>query len=92
MEKKDHVQQGFNASLGVLRLAKVYSGKRLESACRRALHFGSVSYRCIKAILEQGLDQEPLGTPEQPQAPAVTHENIRGADYYRNQRKEQSNA
>jgi transposase len=85
MMSREHVQQGFNAALGVLRLAKVHSPQRLESACQRALFFKSVSFRVIKSILEQHLDKQaflPLKTS--PQAPLL-HENIRGAQYYINQ-------
>ncbi len=33
---------------------------RLEAACDRALHIGGVSYRSVKSILKNGLDQIPL--------------------------------
>ena len=82
MEKKDHVQQGFNAALGVLRFEKVYSPKRLENACNRALHFGCCSYHSIKSILEQKLDKQPLGTSDKVEQCSLFHDNIRGADYY----------
>ena len=36
MNNRDHVQQGFNAVMGVLRLVKVYSPERVEKACQRA--------------------------------------------------------
>jgi transposase len=84
MMTREHVQQGFNAALGVIRLAKVYSPQRLECACQRAIYFKSVSFRIIKSILEQHLDKQaflPLKTS--PEAPLV-HENIRGPQYYIN--------
>jgi len=91
MERQQHVQQGFNAALGILRLAKSYSAQRLERACERALHFGSPTYRSIRSILEQGLDQQPLdsGNGSEP-ALAVNHDNIRGANYYSDDKKEQT--
>ncbi len=85
MITREHIQQGFNAALGVLRLSKGYSPERLECACQRALYFKSVSFRTIKSILEQQLDKQaflPLKTT--PEAPLL-HENIRGAQYYINQ-------
>jgi transposase len=82
MEKKDHVQQGFNAALGVLRFAKVYSPKRLEDASNRALHFKCCSYPAIKSILEQKLDKQTLGTSDNMEQCSLFHDNIRGADYY----------
>jgi transposase len=85
MTNREHVQQGFNAAMGVLRLTKVHSPQRLECACQRALYFKSVTFRSIKSILEQHLDKQaflPLKTtPEVP----LLHENIRGAQYYINQ-------
>jgi transposase len=33
---------------------------RANRAARRALHFGSLSYRAVKSILSKGLDYEPL--------------------------------
>ena len=83
MNRQEHAQQGFNAALGVLRFAKVYSPNRLEKACERALHFNSASYRNIKTILEQNLDKHTLTPPaESRQLSLLNHENIRGANYY----------
>jgi len=92
MEKQEHVQQGFNAALGILRFAKVFTPQRLEKACTRVLHFKSVSYRAIKAVLDQKLDQEPLELRKKTIQGNFFHDNIRGAHYYENQNKEQKNA
>lgn len=35
----------------------------------------------VKKILERGLDREPLFPPEAA-APAASHDNLRGADYF----------
>ncbi len=51
----DHLR----AVQGLLRLADTYGRPRLEAACSRALNFGSPSYRTIKQILKDGLDQQP---------------------------------
>ena len=84
MNNREHVQQGFNAVLGLLRLAKVYSPQRLEQACQRATYFKSAAFRTIKTILEQNLDKQTfLPLPASPQSP-ILHENIRGAQYYTN--------
>jgi transposase len=50
----------------VLRLEKV-APERARAACARASHFGSYSYAAVRAILERGLDLEPL-----PSAPVAT--------------------
>jgi transposase len=45
---------------GILQLQETVGVQRLEAACERALHYGHVYYRDIKAILNAGLDREPL--------------------------------
>jgi transposase len=85
MSAREHVQQGFNAAMGVLRLAKVHSPQRLERACQRAIYYQSATFRVIKSILEQHLDKQTfLPLKASSQAPLL-HENIRGAQYYINQ-------
>ena len=49
---------------GLLRREEVVGTKRLEAACRRALHFGNPTHRRIKEILNAGLDFEPLPKPD----------------------------
>jgi len=51
----DHLR----AAQGLLRLQDSYGRKRLEAACARALAFGAPSYRTVKQILKEGLDQQP---------------------------------
>ena len=53
----------------LLRLVDRVGRQRLESACRRALHFGDPRYRRIKTILDAGLEAEPLEPWLQTQAP-----------------------
>lgn len=46
----------------LVRLKNRFSAERLEAACRRALAFDDPSYKTIKRILVQGLEQEvPAG-------------------------------
>lgn len=45
---------------GVLRLKHKYGPARLEAACSRANHYGTPSYKVVKAILEKGLDQHTM--------------------------------
>lgn len=42
----------------LLRLRARFGDERLEAACRRALVYGDPSYRTVKRILTQGLEQE----------------------------------
>jgi transposase len=83
MERQQHVQQGFNAAQGILRLGRAHTPQRLEKACERALHYATPTYRSIKSILEQHLEEQPLpGQQNQTPVPVVLHENIRGATYF----------
>ncbi|MEI7832790.1 MAG: hypothetical protein WCJ56_06300 [bacterium] len=78
-----HPEQAYKACMGVLALARQYTPERLEAASTRALHFQSPSYRTLKNILTQGLDQQPIaGEPAQQPLP-FTHDNVRGSAYYR---------
>lgn len=52
----DHLR----AAQGVLRFADSFGPTRLEAACARARHFDSPTYRTVKKILKEGLDQQPL--------------------------------
>jgi transposase len=85
LERYPHPEQGYRACLGLLSLAKRYTGARLEAACRRALGTGAVSYKSVKSILATGLDQTPAAALAE--APALTlpadHAHVRGAAYYR---------
>jgi transposase len=47
----------------LLRLQERFGADRLEAACRRALAFGDPSYKTVKRILLQGLDQQPATLP-----------------------------
>jgi transposase len=44
----------------ILRLERTVGPQRLEAACARALHFGTLTYRSIKTILNAAMDREPL--------------------------------
>jgi transposase len=80
MTSRPHPEQGFRSCLGILRLAKVHGDARLEAACRRALHFGTLSYRSIESILDKRLEAQPLQEDLTGSSPA--HENVRGQDYF----------
>jgi transposase len=77
---RPHPEQGFRSCLGILRLGKRYGDVRLEAACGRALRVRARSYRHVESILKNGLDRV-VATDEQTLLP-LTHENVRGRDYY----------
>jgi transposase len=80
LQSKPHPEQGFRSCLGIFRLGKGVGPERLEAACGRALRFGTCSYRSLKSILENGLDQQD----QEPELPlhSPAHENVRGQVYY----------
>jgi len=79
LESKPHPEQGYRACLGIIRLGKA-GQDRLEAACRRALHFGTCSYRSVDSILKHRLDQQPLEQELPLSSP--DHANVRGRAYY----------
>jgi transposase len=83
MASRKHPEQGFRSCLGILRLAQRYDSERLENACQRALAVGGYSYKSVKSILERGLDAQPIQeTSTEEASTTVSHDNIRGKDYY----------
>jgi transposase len=80
MRERRHPEQGFRTCLGVIRLGKSFGRDRLEAACARVLEINARSYSSLHSILKNGLDRKPRtrATDE----PAITHPNIRGADYF----------
>jgi len=80
MVSRPHPELGFRSCLGILRLADRYGQARLEAACARALGSGARSYASVRSILERGLDGVPSSPAPAP--PALSHANLRGADYY----------
>ena len=81
LASRPHPEQAYRTLLGIFRLGKSYSYERLEAASRRALLFGTPSYRSIESILKTGLDQKPPQRPYQERS-VISHANIRGSEYY----------
>jgi transposase len=80
MQNRKHPEQGFRTALGLLSLSKKYPKERVEKAAERALYFGNLSCKAMKAILEQGLEEKTV--PQSQNKKTVLHENIRGQEYY----------
>src|SRR5450631_262239 len=80
LRERTHPEQGFRASVGILRHAKTFGRARLEAACERALEIGARSYTSVTSILKTNLDRKrPAPTTD---GPAITHANIRGPRYF----------
>ena len=80
-ERKAHEEQAFRTLKGVQRLATDYGYERLEAACKRANAFNMASLKRLKDMLKSHRDAVPLPV-EPPPAPAIDHQNVRGAAYY----------
>jgi transposase len=82
LESRPHPEQGYRASIGILRLARHYGAGRLEAACDRGLDIGARSYGSIQSILKHGLDRRPPPQPAKQGELLPDHPNIRGSRYY----------
>ena len=82
MNNRPHPEQGFKASLGIIRLARRHGNERVEAACARAERLHSYSYKTVNNILAARQEALPFEEPEEPTATPPAHENIRGAGYY----------
>ena len=80
MRKRRHPEQAYRSCLGIIKLAKAFGNDRLDAACARALEINAHSYTSLHSILKNGLDR-PRREPTT-DGPAITHPNIRGADYF----------
>lgn len=87
MDNRKHPEQGFRAAMGLLGLSKKYREERVEKAAERALHFGNLTCKAMKTILDQGLEEKAVTENQtqstiSPSSRTDLHENIRGQEYY----------
>lgn len=82
MDSKRHPEQGFRASLGIIRLGDRYGKDRLERACERARLLGAQSYGSVQSILKTGFDLRPPPDGDAQVSTPIDHDNVRGANYY----------
>ena len=71
MDNRKHPEQGFRAAMGA----------------ERALHFGNLTCKSMKTILDQGLEEKAVTENQtqstiSPSSRTDLHENIRGQEYY----------
>jgi transposase len=80
LREKTHPEQGFRATIGIIRHARSFGPERLEAACDRALEIGARSYTSVTSILKNNLDRRrPAPATD---GPAIVHSNIRGPRYF----------
>jgi transposase len=83
---KPHPEMGYRSCLGLLNLTKQYGTVRVEAACARAVALHAPHRSTVASILKRGLDSQPLDgvtADDEPHLAPRTHDNVRGADYYR---------
>lgn len=81
LDEKPHPEMGYRSCLGIIRLAQQYSPQRMEAAAERTILAQACRYQSVKSILKNSLDAVPLSPPH-PGSPPLTHDNLRGADYF----------
>jgi transposase len=82
LASRRHPEASFATILGMIRLGDKFGKHRLEGACLRALEHNTVSYRSLKNILSAKLDQSASSDDAQTQHSPISHENIRGPEYF----------
>ena len=80
LRERPHPEQGFRASIGIIRLVNAHGRDRLEAACGWALAIGARSYTSVNSILKNNLDRRRPATATD--GPAILHSNIRGPGYF----------
>lgn len=81
LASRQHPEQSYKTCLGIIALAKTYGEDRLNRACEMAIYYRNCTYKMIKNILINNMDQ----ASEENNAAIVTlpeHGNIRGNKYY----------
>ncbi len=80
MENRKSPESSLRMALGIIRLNKRYPSARVEAACKKALNFSLYRYKNVKNILDKNLENDFI---EQKLENKIAHENIRGAQYYK---------
>ena len=78
LERPLHPEQAYKVCMGILNLEKLYSKERLNKACQRAVEFQHYSYKAIKNILVQKIEDCQSDFFQLP----TNHKNVRGKQYY----------
>ena len=85
LDSKKYPEQLYKVCLGIINLSNKYDNKRVDKACKRAIRFGTYSYKKVASILKNGYDK--LEDEEEKQTSLFddslpSHENIRGIDSF----------
>ncbi|MCH2227972.1 MAG: IS21 family transposase [Candidatus Caenarcaniphilales bacterium] len=79
----------YRPCIGIIRLEKQYGKERVDKAALRLLKYGfrNSGYQSMKSILKRGLENEPLEDFSEEKVKLEFHENIRGAEYYQEEKE-----
>ncbi|MEK9281077.1 hypothetical protein MTR72_15760 [Bradyrhizobium sp. ISRA442] len=77
LDERSHLEQGFRACLGILRVAASYGRERLDAAAARASDIGARTYGSVNSILANNFVRRPAPQRSADDLP-VQHSNIRG--------------
>lgn len=81
-EQKRYPEQLYRSCDGLLALARKSDTEVLEKACKTAMENGIYSYKFIKNIIENHMENESI---QNNIANLPKHQNVRGKSYYSNQ-------
>ena len=81
LNSKNHPEQSYKTCFGILNLTRKYTNSQLNRACKRALYYDNCSYKMIKNILANGMENMK-DEPDSFSRTLPDHENIRGNNYY----------
>jgi transposase len=79
LASRRHPEQGFRTCLGVLQRLRGLPRDQVEAVALRAVETGLLTYKAITALI----DTKPGASTAKPaEAPAITHPNLRGSQYF----------
>jgi transposase len=81
LREKPHPEMGYRSCLGIIRPAQQYSAPRIGATAEGAILAHACRYQRVKSILRNSLDAVSLSPPRSG-PPPLTHDNLRGADYF----------
>ncbi len=83
LNSREHPEQAYKTCLGILNLSTQYSPHRLAKACARSLRYEIYTYKGVKNILENNMEEMEDYEYDNFCAPLPEHENVRGSNYYK---------
>lgn len=82
IRQADHPAQAVRPCLALLGQSKSYSKERLEAACLRGHLTGANRLHNIRAMLKNGLEQQPISQKKHDPLQSLSHDNVHGESYF----------